>query len=82
MEIGIIYSRSDPKQVKARDFVKKFIKDHGIAARIIEREQEVSAPTLSINGQSVVSSIKDGISKKFPSLDEISRELEKNLWSL
>lgn len=82
MDIGIIYSGTDPKQVKARNFVKQFIKDHGITARVVEREQKVSTPLLSINGQSVLSSVKSGLSKRFPSLEDISRELEEKLWSL
>jgi len=81
MEIGIIYSRSDPQQLRARDFIKKYIREHGITAKVIELEREVSAPTVSINGQPVVSAKSSDIIR-FPSLEDISRELEKNLWSL
>ena len=47
MEIGVIYSSKDPRQTQARDFVMRFVQEHGILARIVESEQPVkpwSAP--------------------------------------
>lgn len=87
MEIGLIYSRKDPQQIAARDYIRKFVQDHGILANIVESEQEVNRPLITVNGcdllgdggQKVVSGRRR---MKIPSMDEIASALERTIWSL
>jgi len=86
MEIGLTYSSKDPRQIRTRDFVRKFIKDRGILAHLVENEQEVKAPTISINGCCISDNIYTAAAGrkmvKFPSTEDIARALERNIWSL
>ena len=50
MEIGLIFSVKDPRQARARDFVKKFVRERGILAKIVETERQVKSPTVIIDG--------------------------------
>ena len=83
MEIGLIYSNKDPKQVATRNFVRNYIKEHGILAQLIETKKEVDYPTISINGCCIS---KEHHSKKtkprFPKLADIAKAIEQNVWSL
>ncbi len=87
MEIGLIYSSKDPKQAKTCDFVKRFVREHGILARIVESEQPVKVPTITLDGCTIVGSAqpnadgKGGVGK-FPSTKEIAKALEKSIWCL
>ncbi len=87
MEIGLIYSSKDPKQAKTRDFVKRFVRERGILARIVESEQPVKVPSITIDGCTVVGSgvvqpKRNGLTTHFPSTKEIARALEKCIWCL
>ncbi len=87
MEIGVIYSSKDPRQTQARDFVMRFVQEHGILAHIVESEQPVKAPSITIDGCTVVGSgavqpRKNGLAAHFPSTKEIARALEKCIWCL
>ena len=87
MEIGLIYSSKDPKQAKTCDFVKRFVREHGILARIVESEQPVKVPTITLDGCTIVDSGKTvGAEKngrgRFPSTKEIAKALEKSAWCL
>jgi len=87
MEIGIVYSASDPKQAEARHFVKRFVKEHGILARFVESEQPVKVPTITVDGCTIVGSgptvdaAKNG-RRRFPSTKEIAKALEQRIWCL
>ncbi len=85
MEIGLIYSKDDPRQAEARDFVHRFIKERGILANVTESEQPVSSPTVIIDGHALKeerSKKRSGDRKMFPSIPEIARALEQHAWSL
>ncbi|MEW5993585.1 MAG: hypothetical protein AB1744_04225, partial [Candidatus Zixiibacteriota bacterium] len=53
MEIGLIYSGKDPRQTQARDFVRKYIRERGILARLVETEQPVKSLTVIVNGEAL-----------------------------
>jgi hypothetical protein len=85
MEIALIYSRKDPRQVQARDFVKKFVDERGVLAKIVEWEQPVKSPTVIVNGRALKDQRKKPRSKNdpmFPSTSDIARFLERQLWSV
>ena len=87
MEIGLIYSSKDPKQAKTCDFVKRFVRERGILARIVESEQPVKAPTITLDGCTIVDSGKTvGAEKnghgRFLSTKEIAHALEECIWCL
>ncbi len=85
MEIGLIYSRKDPRQAEARDFVRRFCQERGILARIIESEQPVESPTIVINGQALRDrrqQPREESSRMFPALDDIARAIEQHVWAL
>ena len=85
MEIGFIYSRKDPRQTKARNFIAKFIKERGLAAVLKEKEEEVASPTLIVDGRALKDQRKtprEPNAPMFPSIAEITKELEKSVWSL
>ena len=85
MDIGLVYSESDPRQTKTRDFLRQFIKKHGMNATISETRKEVASPTVIINGETLKDMRKaprDKNAPMFPSLKEIAAALEHHLWSL
>ena len=89
MEISLVYSSKDPRQARTRDFVKKFVEERGILARIVETEQPVKVPTIAIDGCSITTaqtrvSAKRGLKQAvaFPTPDEIARALERSIWCL
>jgi hypothetical protein len=53
MDIGLVYSSEDPRQIEARDFLLRFIKERGILARYEELEKPVKSPTLIVNGHTI-----------------------------
>jgi hypothetical protein len=85
MEIGLIYSKTDPRQAEARDFLKRFVEQRGIIARIIESEQPVTSPTLIINGHTLSEQRtrpRGATAQMFPSADDIAHALERHIWSV
>ncbi len=93
MEIGLIYSEKDPRQIKTRNFLRNYLKEHGILAKFTEKKQKVEIPTITINGCRIfteMSKVKvsdDSIktkpaSRPFPKLIDIAKAIEQNLWSL
>ena len=85
MKIGLIYSRKDPRQTKARDFVRKFVREHGILAHIVESEQPVESPTVIIDGHTLRdnrTAPRGSKSVMYPSTDDIARALEEHIWCL
>jgi hypothetical protein len=85
MDIGIIYSEKDPRQTRARDFVREFIRKSGAAATLVEKTADVDSPTLTINGQELINMRQQDrrdMSPMFPALKDIAEALERSLWSL
>jgi len=85
MEIGLIYSSKDPRQTQTRDFVKKFVRERGVLANIVEAEQPVKSPTVIINGRALKDQRRKPRTKDeamYPSNSDIARFLERHLWGL
>jgi len=85
MDIGLVYSENDPRQTKTRDFLRQFIKKHGMNATISETRRKVASPTVIINGETLkdMRQIPRGKNAPmFPGLKEIAAALEHHLWSL
>ena len=85
MEIGLIYSSTDPRQTQARDFVKKFVRERGMLASIIESEQPVQSPTVIVNGRALKDQRRKSRGKEeamYPSTSDIARFLERHLWDM
>lgn len=85
MEIGLIYSKDDPRQTETRDFVHTYLRERGILAQVVETEQPVDSPTVVINGEA----LKDQRTKPrgtdkacFPALSDIAHAIEQHVWSL
>lgn len=86
MEIGFIYSKADPRQNDAREFVHRFLADHGVLANVVEEDQPVPSPTLIVNGFTLTDQrqhqrVVDAASM-FPGVEEIRRALERQLWGV
>ena len=85
MEVGLVYSSRDPRQLKARDFVIKYIRERGILASVIESDEPVESPTVIVNGQSLTDlrqkPRKTGAAM-FPDMEAIARILEQHAWCL
>lgn len=85
MQIGFIFSSKDPKQKKARDYIKGFIEQHGILAKFDENDRPVSSPTLYINGMAISDKRKqprDKDASMFPDIPQIKEILEYHTWCL
>ena len=85
MEIGLIYSSKDPRQTQTRDFVKKFVRERGILARIVESEQPVQSPTVIVNGRALKDQRQKPRGKDeamYPSTSDIACFLERQLWGI
>lgn len=85
MDIGLIYSRKDPRQAKARDFIRQFVRERGVLAKIVESEQPVKSPTLIVNGHTLADKRKEPRVDKppmYPSIDDMARVLEEHIWCL
>ncbi|MDD3732453.1 MAG: hypothetical protein PHU88_08785 [candidate division Zixibacteria bacterium] len=84
MEINLIYSKDDPRQTKARNFVKQFLHDRGVLAKVFESDQPVKSPTLIVNGQILTDSRqkpRGTDTRMYPGIDDIAEVLEKHIWS-
>jgi hypothetical protein len=83
MEIGLIYSRKDPVQTEARDFLRQYVREHGILARIEEFDKPVKSPTLVINGEAIRDMRAKPREKNppmYPAVDDMARAIEMHLW--
>ena len=85
MDIGLVYSSKDPRQIEARDFLLRFIKERGILVRYEELEKSVKSPTLIVDGHT----LKDLRSKPrhdgtsmFPDKKDMAEILEQLSWSV
>lgn len=85
MDIGFIYSKKDPQQAKARDFLVKYIADRGVLARLIETDTDVNSPTLIVNGRTLKDLRQKPREKApgmFPSIKDIAATLDRHVWCL
>jgi len=86
MEVGLVYSSKDPRQALTREFVVNFLSDRGVLAEYTEFDQPVEVPVLTVNGRAVrpSGSRKDRIpnGSRFPSLEDITKALERGIWCL
>ena len=85
MQIGFIFSSKDPKQKRARDYIKGFIEQHGILAEFAESDRPVSSPTLYIDGIAISDNRKqprENNSAMFPDIPQIKEMLEYHTWCL
>lgn len=83
MEIGLIYSKSDPRQAHARNFVYRYLAEHGVLAEVVEEDQPVKSPTLIINGYMLMDmrqKQRDSDAPMFPGLEDMARALEQHAW--
>jgi hypothetical protein len=83
MEIGLIYSKSDPRQAQVRNFVFRYLAEHGVLARVVEEDQPVKSPTLIINGYMLMDmrqQQRDSDAPMFPGVEEMARALEVHVW--
>ena len=85
MEIGLIYSEKDPRQTKARDFIRRFIRERGILAHIVESEQPVKSLTFVVDGHTLVDkrqTPRRGQPSMYPSIEDLARILDERIWCL
>ncbi len=85
MEIGLIYSSEDPRQVKATRFIKRFIQERGVLAKVVEQVQPVNSPTVIINGHELADKRRRPRKPNdpmYPDISAIARALEHHLWTL
>jgi hypothetical protein len=85
MEIGLIYSKKDPRLAATKRFVRDYCRQRGILARITETEQPVETPQIVINGVNLVeesTSLPVKKSTTILSRETIARALERCCWSL
>ncbi|HWR83472.1 MAG TPA: hypothetical protein VN285_09220 [Candidatus Deferrimicrobium sp.] len=83
MEIEFIYSNQDPRQAEARDFLRRFLRERGVLANIVESEQPVKSPTVIVDGQALKDERRKARNmpeKMYPATSDIARFLEKHLW--
>jgi hypothetical protein len=85
MDIGLVYSSEDPRQIEARDFLLQFIKERGILARYKEMEKPVKSPTLIVNGytlEDLRTKPRQGSPTMFPDKQDMVKVLEQVSWSV
>ena len=85
MDIGLVYSENDPRQTETRDFLRQFVRKHGISATVSEVSRKIASPIVIINGETLKDMRKaprDKNAPMFPSLKVIAATLEQHLWSL
>jgi len=85
MEIGVIYSKSDPHQQQTLDFLRSFVRERGILAHVVETVQPVQSPTIVIDGHTLSeqrSQPRDGSASPYPDIPDVARALERHLWGL
>ncbi|MBU0982935.1 MAG: hypothetical protein KKA42_03630 [candidate division Zixibacteria bacterium] len=85
MDINFIYSGKDPRQTEALNFLQRYVAERGILANIVEADEEVSSPTVVINGRTLADKrTKPRSTRKsmYPSIKDIAEALEHELWSL
>ncbi len=85
MDIGLVYSESDPRQTEALKFLREFIRKHGVNATISETRRNVASPIVIVNGETLEDmrqKPREADAPMFPGPNEIAAVLEHHLWSL
>ena len=86
MEIGLLYSRKDPRQKKTRDFVRRYVRERGILAQIVEKEQPVTVPTITVDGCRIIvpseTRPEESTGFHFPTREDIARALDRSIWCI
>jgi len=85
MDVGLVFSGKDPRQIEARDYLLKFIKEHGILAQYNEIERPVKSPTLIVDGfalRDLRSKPRNNNPVMFPNKEDMVKVLEKISWGL
>jgi hypothetical protein len=86
MDIGLVYSEKDPRQTRARDFLRRFIRERGVQANFFETKRDVNSPTLIINGQTLRDlrqKPREGQENRmYPSIPDMAKALERHIWCL
>ncbi|HOP06115.1 MAG TPA: hypothetical protein PLF13_02365 [candidate division Zixibacteria bacterium] len=84
MEVGLVYSSKDPRQAKTRDFVVNFLNERGVLANVVECDSPVDVPRITINGCEVAAKPRKTGKRMsvlyFPSMDDITKALERGIW--
>lgn len=85
MEIGLVYSKADPEQSETCEFVRQYVRERGILARVVRSDQPVKSLSVTIDGHRFTEMRKkprtEG-SPAFPGKDDIALLIEKYLWRL
>ncbi len=85
IDISIIYSSTDPRQELARRFVRRYVEERGVLARITESEQPVQSPILIINGHTLADQRmlpRDLKPSMYPTLADMERALDEHVWGV
>ncbi len=85
MEIGLVYSTADPAQVQTCEFVRRYVRERGILARIVRSDQPVKSISVTIDGRNFTEQRKqprtEG-SPAFPDKNDIALLIEQYFWQL
>ena len=85
MEIGLIYSGKDPRQMRARDFLHEYLRERGILAEFTETETDVKSPTLIVDGHTLTDERRRPRQDQpamYPNVKDIVAALERHVWCL
>lgn len=85
MEIALVYSKSDPAQAETCEFVRRYVRERGILARIVRNDQPVKSIRVTIDGHTFTEMRKkprtEG-SPAFPGKDDLAHLIEEYSWRL
>ena len=82
MEIALFYSKKNSDHLKAAGFVKKAVKNLGIAATITERDIQMADPKIVVDGydfNTLLEPLKGGNPARL-SYDTVLKALESTAW--
>ena len=85
MDIGLVYSKADPRQAETCEFVRRYVRERGILARVVRSDQPVKSISVTIDGHCFTEMRKkprtEG-SPAFPGKDDIALLIEEYFWRL
>lgn len=85
MEIGLIYSGKDPRQMQARNSLRAYLRERGILAEFTETETDVKSPTFIVDGHTLTDERRrprQDQSAMYPNVKDIIAALERHVWCL
>ena len=85
MEIGLIYSGKDPRQRRARDSLRVYLRERGVLAEFTETETDVKSPTVIIDGHTLTDERRRPRKDQpamYPNVKDIIAALDRHLWCL